>query len=102
MTKLPVETIVTHISKFPGWKHDSNHTISKIFTFSSFEKTGHFVYLIAQCTEKERHYPQLTITNFDVRVSLSTLAVDGVTGKDLVLAQIINQIEAEVNSLCKI
>jgi 4a-hydroxytetrahydrobiopterin dehydratase len=98
MTKLPVETIVTHISKFPGWKNVGNHSMSKNFTFSSFEKTGHFVYLIAQYLDKERHYPQITITNFDVMVSLSTLAVDGVTGKDFVLAQIINQFEVEVNS----
>ncbi|RFU65159.1 4a-hydroxytetrahydrobiopterin dehydratase [Peribacillus glennii] len=99
MATLPVETIVTHISKFPGWKHVGNTSVTKNFSFSSFEKMGHFVYLVTQYTEKEEHYPQISITNFDVSISLSTASASGVTGKDLLVAQRINQIEYTVKSL---
>ncbi|WP_078429263.1 4a-hydroxytetrahydrobiopterin dehydratase [Alkalihalobacterium alkalinitrilicum] len=97
MTKLPIETIVTHITKITGWTHVGNHAIIKNFSFPSFEKTGQFVYLVTKIMDQEKHYPQISITDFNVQISLTTYDVEGVTGKDLVMAQKINRIENQMS-----
>ena len=84
--KLNDQSIQDWLEKRPGWKQ-KDETLVKEFTFNSFRDTIVFVNRIASLADEAGHRPDIDIRNEMVRLTLNTPDVDGISQKDLELAQ---------------
>ena len=84
--KLNRQSIQGWIEKRPGWKVKGQALI-KEFTFKSFRDTIVFVNRIASLADETSHRPNIDIRDNMVRLALTTPEVNGVSQKDLELAQ---------------
>lgn len=88
MTKLSADQVAVNLNLLPLWKHEDNKLV-KVYTKESFMAAIKFVDAIAVLAEESNHHPDLLIQYKKVTVSLSTHDSNGVTGKDFLLAQLI-------------
>lgn len=72
------------------WKILDYKKIEYEFRFNNFDDAMKFVDKIAEIAEEESHYPNMCIDYNKVKVVLWTHAVDGLSEKDFILA---NKIE---------
>jgi 4a-hydroxytetrahydrobiopterin dehydratase len=84
--KLNRQSIRDWMEKRPGWKM-KGQSLVKEFTFKSFRDTIVFVNRIASLADETDHHPDIDIRDNVVRLSLITRAVNGVSQKDLDMAQ---------------
>jgi 4a-hydroxytetrahydrobiopterin dehydratase len=84
--KLNKQSIQGWLEKRPGWKVKGQALI-KEFTFKSFRDTIVFVNRIASLADETSHRPNIDIRDNMVRLALTTPEVNGVSQKDLELAQ---------------
>ncbi|WJH33057.1 4a-hydroxytetrahydrobiopterin dehydratase [Paenibacillus sp. CC-CFT747] len=98
MSKLSEEQISVYLGKLPHWKYEDN-ALHKTFELAGFPEAIDFVNRIAEYAEKDRHHPDLLIRYRKVTVTLTTHESHGVTGKDFLLAQQIEDLKArEISS----
>ncbi len=79
------------LAGLPGWKADGSE-IAKAFSFPSYMAGIEFVNSLACEAEAMNHHPDLVIGWRNVTVRLSTHSKGGVTGLDLRLAGIADEI----------
>ena len=84
--KLNEESIVGWLKGRDGWKRKDD-TLTKEFTFESFRNTIVFVNRVASLSDVVDHHPDIDIRYNKVRLTLSTHEADGITEKDLDLAE---------------
>jgi 4a-hydroxytetrahydrobiopterin dehydratase len=77
-----------------GWELRDGKIV-KLFQFASFTNTIEFVNEIAKIAERLNHHPIITINWKTVKLSLKSFDVDGITKRDITLA---NEIEKEVKT----
>jgi 4a-hydroxytetrahydrobiopterin dehydratase len=71
-----------------------NNTIEKNFKLSDFKQAIEFINKVADIAESENHHPDILLWNWsNVKLTLSTHAVKGLSMKDFVLASKIDQIK---------
>ncbi len=76
-----------YLKKVKTWQVIDNKKISKNFKFKDFSKALVFVNKIAEIAEKEGHHPDIFIHNYNqVKVTLSTHAIGGLSTNDFVIA----------------
>lgn len=90
MSKLSETQIAIYLRKLPGWKYEGN-AIEKQFSFNQFEEAIQFVNAVADKAKEANHHPDLFIQSNKVRITLTTHDRGGVTGKDFLLAEQIDQ-----------
>jgi len=79
--------------QLPGWiAHQSRDAISKTFVFTDFTLAFGFMTSSALRAEQMNHHPEWFNVYNRVEVVLTTHDADGVTGKDVALAEFMNQI----------
>ena len=69
-----------------GWKRSGN-ALTKDFRFSSFRDSIVFVNRVAGLADDLGHHPDIEIRHKTVSLTLTTHGADGLTAKDLKLAE---------------
>lgn len=91
---LSEEEIKKNISRYKGWKY-ANGSISKTFVFSDFVVAFGFMTKVALIAEKMDHHPDWKNSYNSVEISLKTHSENGITQKDLSLAEEIEKLIAK-------
>lgn len=79
------------IKAHSGWKHFESE-LRKTFEFTSFTDSMKFVNDVAELGEKENHHPDIDIRFKRVHVALVTYDADGITRRDVELADLIDKL----------
>ena len=83
----------TALHALHGWSEvEDRDAIRKSFHFSDFSEAWGFLSRIALCAEKMDHHPEIFNVYNRVEIILSTHDVDGVSEKDVRLAQAIDEL----------
>ena len=84
--KLNDESIADWISNREGWARTGD-LIQKTFSFPAFRDSIVFVNRVAGLADDVDHHPDIDIRYNKVRIGLTTHDADGLTSKDLKLAE---------------
>jgi 4a-hydroxytetrahydrobiopterin dehydratase len=79
------------LTKLPGWQRNGI-AIQRIFQFPDFKAAMIFVNKIAEAAEQADHHPDIDIRYNKVTMALVSHDSGGVTGRDVRMAEKINQI----------
>ena len=80
-----------YIKQVKGWKLEGN-TISKDIKFKDFKEAIKFIRKVAGIAEKEGHHPDIFLHDWNqVRLTLSTHAIKGLSMNDFIVAAKINE-----------
>jgi 4a-hydroxytetrahydrobiopterin dehydratase len=90
MAKLTDAQVAQALHGLPGWVHQDRKLV-KTFKHGSFPEAIVFVNAVAHLAELANHHPDVDIRYSDITLSLVTHDQDGITQKDVALAQ---QVEA--------
>ena len=86
----------TALAGLHGWSEvEDRDAIRKSFHFSNFSEAWGFLSRIALSAEKMDHHPEIFNVYNRVEIILATHDVDGVSEKDVALAQIIDELAPE-------
>ncbi len=88
---MPLSEIHDRMSKLQNWALDAD-SIVKDKTFMNFKETMEFVNKVAEIADKHNHHPNIIINYNNVRISLTTHSVKGLTSKDFEVAEEIDKI----------
>ena len=87
------ETRTKYLTELVGWKNvEDRDAIQKTFKFQNFNQAFSFMTRVAMEAEKANHHPEWLNVYNQVEVTLTTHDADGVTEKDIKLAQFMNAI----------
>jgi len=82
-----------NLKQVKDWKLVDN-TLEKNFRLSNFKQAIEFVNRVSDVAESENHHPDILLWGWNnVKLTLTTHAVKGLSKKDFVLASRIDQIE---------
>ena len=82
-----------HLKQVKDWKLVDN-AIEKNYKLSNFKQAIEFINKVADIAEAENHHPDILLWGWNnVKITLSTHAVKGLSKNDFVLASKIDQIE---------
>jgi 4a-hydroxytetrahydrobiopterin dehydratase len=76
-------------ARLPGW-HLTGETLTATFKTRKFSTGLELVNRIGASAEEANHHPDLTLTYPEVRATLSSHDVGGITSRDIDLARTIN------------
>ena len=90
MTKEEAEE---HVKRVEGWKL-VNDSIEKNYKFSNFKQAIEFINKVAEVADSENHHPDILLWNWNnVKLTITTHAVKGLSNSDFVLAAHVDQIK---------
>lgn len=94
--KLTTEQLSTALVQVPAWQYlnERGGIIQRSFLFSDFAQAFGFMSQIALTAEKRNHHPEWFNVYNRVEVTLTTHDVDGVSQRDISLAQYMDQVAA--------
>ena len=82
-----------YLTELVGWENvEERDAIQKTFKFQNFNQAFSFMTRVAMEAEKANHHPEWLNVYNQVEVTLTTHDADGVTEKDIKLAQFMNTI----------
>lgn len=86
------------LKEIAGWEIDSTaKKISREYKMKNFMAALKFINLVGKAAEAESHHPDIHLTGYrNLRIDLSTHAVDGLSINDFILAAKINELPAEL------
>ena len=91
--KLTATEIDEAVNRLDGWKQaQEREAIQKTFTFANFNRAFAFMTQVALNAEKMDHHPEWFNIYNRVDVTLATHDVDGLSRKDIELADFMNAI----------
>lgn len=87
-----IEILIKQVS---GWLVSADQkTISKKYRFKDFKEALVFINKVGDIAEAEGHHPDIHLVNFrEVKIDLSTHAIDGVSNNDFIVAAKINEVD---------
>jgi 4a-hydroxytetrahydrobiopterin dehydratase len=87
------KTRAKYLAELVGWKNAKDRdAIKKNFKFQNFNEAFSFMTRVAMEAERANHHPEWLNVYNQVKVTLTTHDADGVTEKDIKLAQFMNAI----------
>lgn len=89
-SKVPLEEVERVLAAHEGWALQDGALV-KVFSFTNFEKTMHFVNRVAALAEKTDHHPEMRITYRQCTLIYLTHEIEHISEKDL---DAMEQIEA--------
>lgn len=99
---LTPEQIDTQASGVPSWNvSEEGNSISRLFTFENFAQSIHFFNSVANIAEEINHHPDIQINFKKVTLTLSTHSAGGLTEKDFLVAQKIDQLPMPTSETLK-
>lgn len=87
--ELNAESVEGWLAGRTGWERDDGALV-KEFHFDSFRNAVVFVNRVATAADRVRHYPDIHLRSESVRLRITTSGVDGLTRRDLALAETID------------
>ena len=88
------ENVEKSLKGLDDWNYnDVYRQIQKEFSFNSFESGTTFVQHVASIASELGHYPEILIKGSIVTITTSTADANGVTEKDIALAESIEILE---------
>lgn len=87
--KMTPPEVQKNLTRVPGWNLVSEQLV-RSFTFPDFVQTMKFTNRVADLAEKEGHHPDFEIHYSQLKLSLWTHAVGGLTENDFIMAEEIN------------
>ena len=77
-----------------NWKNgEGNESIEREFEFSNFNEAVEFINKVAKIAELEEHHPDILLHNYKkVKITLTTHKAGGLTEKDFIVAEKINEL----------
>lgn len=91
--RLSAEARRTALAKLKGWSEVSGRdAIARTFTFKDFNEAFGFMSRVALIAEKSDHHPEWRNVYKTVEVVLSTHDANGVTARDIALAEAMDKI----------
>src|SRR2546426_12769925 len=69
-----------------GWKVVRQHHLEKKFTFKNFRDAFSFTNQVGELAEAQNHHPEIYLTWGEVKITIWTHKVKGLTESDFVLA----------------
>lgn len=91
MKTLSPAAISKELESLNNWSFVEN-AIEKKFKFNDFNQALGFIVQVGLLAEKKNHHPELFNVYNKVTIRLSTHDANGVTGKDVALAKVIDEI----------
>ena len=85
------------LAALPGWVQQEKE-IKKTYTHDSFPEAIVFVNAVAHLAELMNHHPDIDIRYTNITIALTTHDSDGITAKDVTLAQQIEAIRRRAQS----
>ena len=93
LTKKESERLLEEID---NWEIIDNKLIEKDFSFRNFKEAMGFVNKVADIAELERHHPNIYIYDYkNVKVSLLTHAIKGLSENDFIVAAKIDNVRSD-------
>ena len=89
---LSIKDVHDRLQELPGWEMDDYTSIYKEFEFKDFREAMDFAQKVGDSASHEYHYPEITIKNNVVKLTLTTPEEHGLTYKDFKLAKVIEQL----------
>jgi len=91
MNKLSANEIDLMLTKLPKWSLIENR-IERNFVFANFMEGIEFINKVAELAEEKDHHPDILLFNYrNVRISLATHSVGGLTQNDFGFAEELNK-----------
>ena len=92
--KLSAREIIAHLNHIPYWQGMllKRPNMQREFILKDHRKAQIFVNKIMDIAVRVNHFPKITVIRNKVLIGTRTSEVDGITQKDLVLAQLINNL----------
>ncbi len=88
---MPLTDAAQMLTDIPGWVlADEGKSIRREFRFATFMDAMEFVSQVADIAEIEDHHPDIYISYNQVRLLLSTHAIQGLSENDFIVAAKIN------------
>jgi 4a-hydroxytetrahydrobiopterin dehydratase len=77
-----------YLKEVPNWTISSdNFSVERKFGFSNFKEAIGFVNKVADLAEREGHHPDINLFSYkNVKITLSTHAIHGLSENDFILA----------------
>ena len=94
MEKLSTNALESYLKTMPNWTLDNN-SLTQTIKRKNFRESVTFVLGVAELAEIANHHPDLIIKYDKVQVVLTTHDSQGITGKDIQLAQQIDVLISE-------
>ncbi|QTR48888.1 4a-hydroxytetrahydrobiopterin dehydratase [Candidatus Thiothrix anitrata] len=89
--KLTEDALAAALEALPGWVLRENK-LHRVLTFVDFVEAFGFMTQVALVAERMNHHPEWCNVYKTVAISLTTHDADGLTDKDIELAQAINRL----------
>ena len=86
------EEVQEKIKKIPDWEFNET-SISRVFEFDEYLSAIDFVNSVAEIAEEAYHHPDILINYTNVKLTLSTHEVGGITDRDFEVAERIDSLE---------
>ena len=82
-----------HLKKVEGWKL-VNDSIEKNYKLTNFRQAIEFINKVADVADAENHHPDILLWNWNnVKLTITTHAIGGLSKNDFVLAAHVDQIK---------
>jgi len=82
-----------YVKRVEGWKLVDD-SIEKNYKFSNFKQAIEFINKVAEVADSENHHPDILLWNWNnVKLTITTHAVKGLSKNDFVLAAHVDQIK---------
>ncbi len=91
VTKLTDDEVQKHLQAVPSWTVNSGE-LQRVFELPSFPSAIFFVDAIAHLAELGAHHPDIFIAYNKVRLNFATHSASGITQKDFVMAQKVDEL----------
>jgi 4a-hydroxytetrahydrobiopterin dehydratase len=82
-----------YLKRVEGWKL-ADDSIEKNYKFSNFRQAIEFINKVADVADAENHHPNILLWNWNnVKLTITTHAIKGLSEKDFALATRVDQIK---------
>ena len=75
----------------PGWERDGDEIV-RVFEFDDYLQGVAFASDVGELAEEEFHHPRIVIDYGDVAVRFTTHEADGITNRDIELAELVTEL----------
>jgi len=86
-------SIAEQVSQLDSWSLvDGDKKLEKTYTFDNFKQALEFANTVGALAEAQNHHPDISLFDYkNVRLTLTTHSANGLSKKDILLAQTIDQ-----------
>ena len=92
MEHLSIKDIHDRLEQLKGWEMMSYGEIAKEFEFADFKQAMDFVQKVGEEAQRQNRFPDITIRQNKVILTLTTPEANGLTYDDFKLARVIEQL----------